>query len=230
MMDKPPLSPSSLTKQMFGDSAEEDELLTPGQRATAEPAPTPRGNPANPEPAPTDTMAPVDTTAPTDPINPPASKYPKLDPEFVHARFGAYKRRAEKMKDNKGKTKNTSFKTPSPSSSQSGNGTPAPNAATFPSTSTQYNHGSTTAPQQPFNTGMAPPPNSMPWGVGGPFSGTQGLPSFSNPFSGFNFTMPQQTAAPPWLHPQWTALPYQGLGVAPPPMDRHWSFNQPQQG
>ena len=32
MMDKPPLSPSSLTKQMFGDSAEEDELLTPGHR------------------------------------------------------------------------------------------------------------------------------------------------------------------------------------------------------
>ena len=48
-MDKPSLSPSSLTKQMFGDSADEDELLTPGQRATAELAPPPRGNAANPQ-------------------------------------------------------------------------------------------------------------------------------------------------------------------------------------
>ena len=66
---------------------------------------------------------------------------------------------------------------------------------------------------------MVPPPNPMPWGAGGPFSGTQGLPSFSNPFSGFNFNMPQQSAVPPWLHTQWTALPYQGLGVTPPVME-----------
>ena len=31
--------------------------------------------------------------------------------------------------------------------------------------------------------------------------------------------MSQQSAVPPWLHSQWTALPYQGLGVAPPTME-----------
>ena len=231
-MDKPSLSPSSLTKQMFGDSSDEEcEVLTPAQRvSTAEPAPpTPRDSAATPtEPPP----APADTAAPADPINPPAPKVPKIDAEFVNARFGAYMRRAEKKKDNKGKAKNSSNKASSPLASQSGNGTPAPTAATFPSTSNQYTQGShfSTAPQQPFNTGMVPPPNPMPWGAGGPFSGTQGLPSFSNPFSGFNFNMPQQSAVPPWLHSQWTALPYQGLGVAPPAMDRYWSFNQPQHG
>ena len=176
--------------------------------------------------------APADPAAPADPINHPAPEVPKIDAEFVKARFGDYMRRAEKKKDNKGKAKNSSNKASSPLASQSGNGAPAPAAATFPSTSNQYTQGShySTAPQQPFNTGMVPPPNPMPWGAGGPFSGTQGLPSFSNPFSGFNFTMPQQSAVPPWLHSQWTALPYQGLGVAPPPMDRYWSFNQPQHG
>ena len=141
-------------------------------------------------------------------------------------------RRAEKKKDNKGKAKNSSNKASSPLASQSGNGTPAPTAATFPSTSNQYTQGShfSTAPQQPFNTGMVPPPNPMPWGAGGPFSGTQGIPSFSNPFSGFNFNMPQQSAVPHWFHNQWTALPYQGFGVTPPAMDKHWSFNQPQHG
>ena len=135
-------------------------------------------------------------------------------------------------KDIKGKVKSSPnpFSGFKPLASQSGNGMPASYAATFPSTFIQYNHGhSSTAPQQPFNTGMAPPPNPMPWGVGGPYSGTQGLPSYSNPYPGFNHTMPQQSAFPPWLHSQRTALPYQGLGVAPP-MDRHWPFTQPQQG
>ena len=61
------LSPPSLTKRMFGDSADEDEILTPGQRPCPEPAPTPRVNPANPQPppTPTDTRAPVDTTTPS---------------------------------------------------------------------------------------------------------------------------------------------------------------------
>ena len=130
-------------------------------------------------------------------------------------------------KDIKGKVKSSPnpFSGFKPLASQSGNGMPASYAATFPSTFTQYNHGhSSTAPQQPYNTGMAPPPNPMPWGVGGPYSGTQGLPSYSNPFSGFNFTMPQQSAIPPWLHSQWTALPFQGLGVAPP------GYLQPQHG
>ena len=213
---------------MFGDSSdEEDEVLTPSQRSSsAEPAPPPRDNAATSS----ETAAPADTAAPTDPINPSASKVPKIVAEFVIARFSAYKRRAKK--DNKGKAKNSSYKASSPSASHSGIGTPAPDTATIPSTYNQYNQGShsSTAPQQPFNTGMAPPPNPMPWGAGGPYSGTQGLPSYSNPFSGFNFTMPQQSAVPPWLHSQWTALPYQGLGVAPPPMDRYWSFNQPQHG
>ena len=137
-------------------------------------------------------------------------------------------RRTERKRDYKGKAKNSS----SPLASHSGIGTPAPEAASIPSTPNQYTQAShfNAAPQQPYNTGMVPPPNPMPWGVGGPYSGTQGLPNFSNPFSGFNFTMPQQSAVPPWLHSQWTALPYQGLGVAPPPMDRYWSFNQPQHG
>ena len=220
-MDEPSLSPSSLTKQMLGDSADEDEveLLTPGQRAGADPALPPRDSAATttePAPATADTAAPTDTAASTDPINPPASKIPKLDPEFVKARFGAYQRRAEKRKDNKGKAKNSSSNSPSPLASQGGNGTPAPNAATFPSTSTQYNYGhSSTAPQQPNYTGMAPPPDPMPWGVGGPYSGAQGLPSYP---------MPQQSAFPPWYHPQWAAMPFQGLGVAPP------GYPQPQYG
>ena len=236
-MDEPPLSPHSLAKQMFGESDDEDEveLLTPGQRTGAAPALPPRGSAATTtEPAPptADTTAPTDTAASTDPINPPAPKYPKLTPEFVHARFGAYKRRAEEMKDRKGKAKNSSSNSPSPLASQGGNGTPAPNAATFPSTFTQYNHGhSSTAPQQPINTGMAPPPDPMPWGVGGPYRGTQGLPSYypGQIQPGFNHTMPHQSAFPPWLHSQRTALPYQGLGVEPP-MDRHWPYTQPQLG
>ena len=71
----------------------------------------------------------------------------------------------------------------------------------------------------------------MPWGVGGPYSGTQGLPSYypGQTQPGFNHTMPQQSAFPPWLHSQRTALPYQGLGVEPP-MDRHWPYTQPQHG
>ena len=126
-MDKASLSPSSLTKQMFGDSADEDEveLLTPGQRADADPALAPRDSAATttePAPATADTAAPTDTAASTDPINPPASKLPKLDPEFVKARFGDYKRRAEKRKDNKGKAKNSSFKASSSSASHGGIG------------------------------------------------------------------------------------------------------------
>ena len=231
-MDKASLFPSSLTKQMFGDSADEDcEVLTPAQRVnTTEPAPpTPRDGadaPTEPPPPPTDTAAPTDTS------NPPASKVPKIDPEFVNARFGAYMRRKERKKDHRGKAKNSSHKESSPLASQSGIGTPAPEAASIPSTPNQYTQAShfNAAPQQPYNTGMVPPPNPMPWGVGGPYSGTQGHPNFSNPFSGFNLTMPQHSAVPPWLHSQWTAMPFQGLGVAPPPMDRYWSFNQPQHG
>ena len=124
-MDKASLSPSSLTKQMFGDSADEDcEVLTPGQGVnTAEPAPpTPRDGadaPTEPPPPPADTAAPADTS------NPPASKVPKIDAEFVNARFGAYMRRAERKKDYKGKAKNSSHKASSPLASQSGIGTPA---------------------------------------------------------------------------------------------------------
>ena len=136
---------------MFGDSSdEEDEVLTPSQRASsAEPAPPPRDIAATSS----ETAAPADTAAPTDPINPPASKVPKIDAEFVIARFSAYMRRA-KM-DNKGKAKNSSYKASLPSASHSGIGTPAPDTATIPSTYNQYNQGShsTTAPQQPFNTG-----------------------------------------------------------------------------
>ena len=53
-----------------------------------------------------------------------------------------------------------------------------------PFLSYQYTQGIhySTAPLQPFNTGMVPPPNPMQWGAGGPFSGTQGIPRFSNPF------------------------------------------------
>ena len=215
-MDEPPLSPNSLAKQMFGESDDEDEveLLTPGQRTGAAPAVPPRGSAATTtEPAPpsADTTAPPDTAASTDTFTPPAPKYPKLTPEFVHARFDAYKKRAEESKDRKRKAKNTP--SPSPSASQGGNSTPAPNAATSPSTSHQYNYG--TAPQQPNYTSMAPPPDPMPWGVGGPCSGAQGLPSYP---------MPQQSAFPPWYHPQWAAMPFQGLGIAPP------GYPQPQYG
>ena len=62
-MDKASLSPSSLTKQMFGDSADDDcEVLTPGQGVkTPEPAPpTPRGGadaPSETPPPPSDTAA-----------------------------------------------------------------------------------------------------------------------------------------------------------------------------
>ena len=160
-------------------------------------------------------------------------------------------RRAEKKKDNKGKAKNSSNKASSPLASQSGNGAPAPAAATFPSTSIHK----AVIIAQLLNNHLILEwfllLNPMQWGAGGPFSGTQGLPSFSNPFSGFQsfimpqqsavphwlltselrcHSMPQQSAVPPWLHSQWTALPYQGLGVAPPAMDRYWSFNQPQHG
>ena len=225
-MDKASLSPSSLTKQCFGDSADDDcEVLTPGQGVkTPEPAPpTTRGGaeaPSETQPPPSDTAASTDST------NPPASKVPRMDAEYVNARFGDYMRRSERKKDYKGKAKNSSRKESSPLASQSGIGTPAPEAASIPSTPYQYTQAShfNAAPQ---NTGMVPPPNSMPWGVGGPYSGSQGLPNFS----GFNYSMPQHPAVPPWLHSQWTAaMPYLGLGVAPPPMDRHWSFNQPQHG
>ena len=137
---------------MFGDSSdEEDEVLTPSQRASsAEPAPPPRDNAATSS----ETAAPA--AAPTDPINPSASKVPKIVAEFVIARFSAYMRRARK--DIKGKAKNSSYKASSPSASHSGIGTPAPDTATIPSTYNQYNQGShsTTAPQQPFNTGLVP--------------------------------------------------------------------------
>ena len=226
-MDEPPPSPNSLAKQMFGESDDEDEveLLTPGQRTGAAPAVPPRASAATtsePPPPSADTTAPHTATS-TDTFSSPAPKYPKLTPEFVQGRFDAYKKRAKESKDGKRKAKNTP--SPSPSASQGGNSTPAPNAATFPSTSTQYNHGhSSTAPQQPNYTGMAPPPDPMPWGVGGPYSGAQGLPSYPNPFSGVNNTMPQHSAFPPWYHPQWAALPFQGLGVAPP------GYPQPQYG
>ena len=224
-MDEPPPSPNSLAKQMFGESDDEDEveLLTPGQRTGAAPAVPPRASAATtsePPPPSADTTAPPHTATSTDSFSSPAPKYPKLTPEFVQGRFDAYKKRAEESKDRKRKAKNTP--SPSPSASQGGNSTPAPNAATFPSTSTQYNYG--TAPLQPNYTSMAPPPDPMPWGVGGPYSGAQGLPSYPNPFSGVNNTMPQHSAFPPWLHPQWAALPFQGLGVAPP------GYPQPQYG
>ena len=161
-MDEPPPSPNSLAKQMFGESDDEDEveLLTPGQRTGAAPAVPPRASAATtsePPPPSADTTAPPHTATSTDTFTSPAPKYPKLTPEFVHARFDAYKKRAEESKDRKRKAKNTP--SPSPSASQGGNSTPAPNAATFPSTSTQYNYGhSSTAPQQPNYTSMAPPP------------------------------------------------------------------------
>ena len=225
-MDKASLSPSSLIKQCFGDSADDDcEVLTPGQGVkTPEPAPpTTRGGaeaPSETQPPPSDTAASTDST------NPPASKVPRMDAEYVNARFGDYMRRSERKKDYKGKAKNSSRKEPSPLASQSGIGTPAPEAASIPSTPYQYTQAShfNAAPQLQYYTGMVPPPNSMPWGVGGPYGGTQGIPSYSNPFSEFNFTMPQQSAIPPWLHSQWTALPFQGLGVAPP------GYLQPQHG
>merc|ERR1739842_167198 len=118
------------------------EGLTPAQRDRAT---------AGPPPAPADT------------INHPAPEVPKIDAEFVKARFGEYMIKVEK-KDNKGKAKNSSNKATSPLASQSGNGAPAPAAATFPSTSNQYTQGSHygTAPQQPQNTGMFPPPNRHP--------------------------------------------------------------------
>ena len=157
-MDEPPPSPNSLAKQMFGESDDEDEveLLTPGQRTGAAPAVPPRASAATtsePPPPSADTTAPHTATS-TDTFSSPAPKYPKLTPEFVQGRFDAYKKRAKESKDGKRKAKNTP--SPSPSASQGGNSTPAPNAATFPSTSTQYNYG--TAPLQPNYTSMAPPP------------------------------------------------------------------------
>ena len=150
-MDKASLSPSSLTKHMFGDSADEVcEVLTPSQC--------------------------VNSTEPARPHT-----WWRRCPYRAAAAFFRY-------------------------------------------------CGSCSYLQHQYYSGMVPPSNSMPWGVGGPYSGTQGLPNFSNTFPGFNFTMPQHSAVPPWLHSQWTAMPYQGLGVAPPPMDRYWSFNQPQHG
>ena len=102
------LSPPSLTKRMFGDSADEDDFLTPGQRPRSEPAATPRVNPApQPPPPGTETTDPTHTTAPTDPIKPPAPKKPRLDPEFAKARFGAYERRTKQRKDTKGKAKSS---------------------------------------------------------------------------------------------------------------------------
>ena len=112
-MDKPSLSPSSLTKQMFGDSSDEEcEVLTPAQRvSTAEPAPpTPRDSAATPtEPPP----APADTAAPAVPIIPPAPKYQRLA-ESINARIGDYMRIVEKKKDFKGKAKISSIKASSP--------------------------------------------------------------------------------------------------------------------
>ena len=181
-------------------------------------ASAPRGSAASP-PATGPPRAPADTAAPAVPIIHPAA-------EFVKTRFDDYMSRAEK-KDYIGKAKNSSIKASSPLASQNGNGTPAHTAATFPSTQyTQGIHYSTAL--HPFNTGMVPPPNPMPWAAGGPFSGTQGQTRFSNPFSGFQsfimpqqsavphwlltselrcHSMPQQSAVPPWLHSQWTALP-----------------------
>ena len=176
-MDKPSHSPPS-----SDSSDEEGEVLTPAQRGSAATPP-----------------AAVPPPAPADPVSHPAPEDPRIDLEFVKARFGEYLRKVEK-KDNKGKAKNSSNKATSPLASQSGNGAPAPAAATFPSN--QYTQGShySTAPQQPFNTGMVPPPNPMPWAAGGPFDGTQGQTSFSNPFLGFqSFNMPQQSAVPHWF-------------------------------
>ena len=221
-MSEPPLSPSSLAKRCFGASDDEDEVLTPGQRPSSEPALSPRVYPAHPQPPP----------PPTD-INPPPSKKPKLDSQFVKAQFDAYERRVKQKKDSKVKAKSSSNPSSGskPSASKSGNRKPATYAATLPPTFNQYDHGhSSTAPQQPY-TRMAPPPNPMHWGVGGPYSGTQGYPSYypGQHQPGFNYSMPQQSAFPPWNQSQWTALPYQGYGFAPP-MDRHWPYAQPQQG
>ena len=102
-MDKPSLSPSSLTKQMFGDSSDEEcEVLTPAQRvSTAEPAPpTPRDSAATPTEPP---LAPADTAAPAVPIYTPAPIVPKIDAVFINARFGDYMCIVEKKKDFKGK-------------------------------------------------------------------------------------------------------------------------------
>ena len=97
-MDKPSLSPSSLTRQMFGDSSDEEcEVLTPAQRDSA--ATPPAAGPP---------------TASADTINHPAPEVPKIDAEFVKARFGEYMRKVEKKKDIKGKAKISSFKASSP--------------------------------------------------------------------------------------------------------------------
>ena len=213
-MDKPSHSPPS-----SDSSGDEGEVLTPAQRDSA--ATLPSSPPAA-----------VPPPAPADPVSHPAPEDARIDLEFVKARFGEYLRRVEK-KDNKGKAKKSSTKATPPLASQSGNGAPATPAATFPSTFNQYTQGSHygTAPQQPQNTGMFPPPNPHPWAAGGTYGGTQGQPRFSNPFSGHqSFHMPQQPAVPHWFPNQWAALPDQGFGVPQPAMDRHWSFNQPQHG
>ena len=208
-MDKPSLSPSS------SDSSDEEcEVLTPAQRDSAATPPA-----AGPPPAPADT------------INHPAPEVPKIDAEFVKARFGEYMRKVEKKKDIKGKAKNSSIKASSPLASQSGIGAPAPAAATFPSTSIHKaviiaqllnNHlilewflllTPCHGPQEDHLVALKDSPDSQI-----PSQGSRALICHSN----------QQF--PTGLLNQRTALPYQGFGVTPPAMDRHWSFNQPQHG
>ena len=213
-MSDPPLSPLSLSKRCFGASDDEDEFLTPGQRTRSEPALSPRVYPAHPQPPPPPTG-----------INPPPSKKQKLDSEFIKARFDAYERRTKQRKDIQGKVKSSS----KPLGPKGGNSKPASHAATFPPSYNQYYHGHPSAPQHSYNPDMAPPPNPRSWGVGGPSGGTHGYPNYTNPYPGCSHTMPQHSAFPPWSHSQWTALPHQGYGVAPP-MDRHWHYTQPQQG
>ena len=213
-MSGPPLSPSSLVKRCFGASDNEDEdlVLTPGQRPRSEPAMSPRVYPAHPHPPPPPTG-----------IHPPPSKKPKLDAENIKARFDAYEKRTKQRKDFKGKTKSSSNLAP-----KGGNSKPAHHPATYPPSYNQYNHGhSSTAPQHPYYTDMAPPPNPRHWGVGGPYSGTQGHPSYTYPYSGYSHNMPQHSTYPPWSHSQW--MPHQGYGTAPH-MDRNWHYSHPQQG
>ena len=93
--DKASLSPSSLTKHMFGDSADEVcEVLTPSQCVNStEPVrhiTWRRRCPTEPPPPSSDTAAPVVT------FIPPASIVPKMDAEFVNARFVNYMRIVKK--------------------------------------------------------------------------------------------------------------------------------------
>ena len=209
-MDKPSHSPPS-----SDSSGDEGETLTPVQRGAAATLPS------SPPPV-------VPPPAPTASDSHPAPDEAWIDIELAKARFGDYLKRMEK-KDNKGKAKNSSTRAAPPLVPQSGDSAPAAPAATNPSTSNQYTQGSYygTAPQQPQNTGMFPPPNPHPWAAGGSFGGTQGQTRFSNPFPGHqSFHMPQQPAVPHWFPNQWAALPDQGFGVPQPAMDRQWPFNQ----